>query len=184
MAAAHRALQDEARGKMVTKNLHSELVHTLSGAHHVRARVRVTWPCVMRRVCSLQHRCTHATDCGGHPQVRHGCAPQLLPRGAVRCRRCHGSDPLSPSRLLPSISYASHDTHARTRHTTHNRQLERLKGLVQGKETEVDQFKKHTVITKALQVLLLCSAPLTSPTFTFASCLCFTSTTRSVTTRR
>jgi hypothetical protein len=68
-----------------------------------------------------------------------------------------------------------------TRHTTHNphaptnRQIERLKGLVQGKETEVDQFKKHTVITKALQVLLLCAAPCphswhthTSPTFTFA----------------
>ena len=59
-----------------------------------------------------------------------------------------------------------------------------IMGLVKGKETEVDQYKKHTVITKALQVLLLCSAPLTSPTFTFASCLCFTSTTRSVTTRR
>jgi hypothetical protein len=39
VAAAHRVLQDEARGKMVTKNLHSELVHTLSGAHHVRARL-------------------------------------------------------------------------------------------------------------------------------------------------
>lgn len=91
VAAAHRVLQDEARGKMVTKNLHSELVHTLSGAHHIAEGIR-----------------KFGMD------VHH-------------------------NYFLVALFDADDAT------------IERLKGLVQGKETEVDQFKKHTVITKALQ---------------------------------
>jgi hypothetical protein len=187
VAAAHRALQDEARGKMVTKNLHSELVHTLSGAHHVRARVTFC-----RVSCAASaHRNTAACT---HNRLRRAsassawmyttttsswrCSMPTMPRFGPLCLY----PGCCPAFLTLHTTHATHN--ARTRHV-HNRQLERLKGLVQGKETEVDQFKKHTVITKALQVLLLCSAPYEVALHShLAFRLCFTSTTRSATTRR